>query len=250
MVTNNSTKGSSKAIAIHLSGANAAARIATAFILAAVALFLLATHAHAEKGTASDTSSNQNANCSAPTWQNVVNMTVSQNNRRLTKTGGEDGMWDAGASSTDFVQAGGTGSVEASILNSHSGHTPQSMVIGLSNGDPDTAPDHINFGWLIRTDSQQTVATVFEHGVARTEQTGAPSAKLFGGLTSLAPATFKVKVVNNQVRYYVGDVIVYTSMDTPTYPLRVDSAVVRSNTGFQKIKVCSTQTVQAPPATK
>jgi hypothetical protein len=138
-------------------------------------------------------------------WTNLVNVTASGNS--LTKTSGCDGCPDAGATSQQ--QLNGDGYVEFSIVEANTERT-----IGLSNGNTDTTRADIDFALFF---SAAGAAQVFERGAWIT------------GTNYIGGETFRIAVESGVVKYYKNGTLFYTSTDTPTYPLQVDTSLLTLN---------------------
>ncbi len=133
-------------------------------------------------------------------WANAVN--VSASGGTLTKTGSAG--WNGGASSTASFSGDGWMEFSAAEMNT-------SRVAGLGASDSSPAETDVDFGVLLKADG--TVG-VLESGVSRGS---------FG--TYAAGDRFRVEVADQVVRYRKNGVVFYTSTTSPTFPLRIDTAL-------------------------
>jgi hypothetical protein len=140
----------------------------------------------------------------AVVWQHAVG--VSWTATTLTKTA-DYGWGNGGASSTKAIAAGTDGSAAFTIPAD-----PGYAMFGLSQGDPDQGYADLDFAFYTYPPTGQLM--VFENGVWRT--TIGPYA---------AGDNVKVGVEANVVRYYRNGHLVYTSSQSPTGPLRVDTSL-------------------------
>lgn len=159
----------------------------------------------------------QSAALTAVTWQNVVGVTPSAND--LVKTGAAG--WNAGASSVESIS--GDGAVEFSTSES----TTNKMV-GLSNGDSNASYAEIDFALYLRANRD---IRVFENGADR----GVVGTYNAGDL-------FRVEVTGTTVTYYKNGSLLYTSMDTPTFPLLADTSLHTTGATVDNVELGTTIT--------
>lgn len=133
-------------------------------------------------------------------WTNIVNCTAKGNN--LTKNSGED--WHAGAISVETIS--GNGYVETTIAE-----TNIYRMIGLSNGNTDSNYTDIDFAICPRSDG---ALAVYEKGTYK---------GTFG--TYASGDVLRVAVENGVVKYYKNGTLLYTSSQTPVFPLLVDTSI-------------------------
>jgi hypothetical protein len=137
------------------------------------------------------------------TWQNLVRIAVSDDDRTLSKTSGGSG-WNAGASSITTLT--GDGFVEFVAADNTT-----AKAAGLSSGDDGQSYTDIDFA--IRLGATGKVQ-VYEAGSLRGS---------FG--TYLAGDRFRVEVSGGVVSYSInGGVPFYTSAAPPTFPLGIDTS--------------------------
>lgn len=136
-------------------------------------------------------------------WQNLVNVTATGNT--IEKTGGVDGVFDAGASSTQSL-ASGDGFVEFEITQ-----LGESRVLGLSNGDSGPSEDDINFGIFL---TGSNVIAVLEDDVSQGS---------FGSF--IIDDILKVSIEAGVVKYFKNGVLLFTSLNSVTYPILVDTSI-------------------------
>jgi hypothetical protein len=138
------------------------------------------------------------------TWTDRVNTTVT--GTVLQKTGGWDGVPDAGAVSTEQLTAG-DGYVEFTV-----GEANTFLVGGLSRGNSGTGIEDIDFGFRFNGAGS---ADVLENGVYQS-----------GGDTPYgAGDRFRVAVVNGRVQYSRNGKYLRESTRSPQYPLLLDTSL-------------------------
>jgi hypothetical protein len=136
-------------------------------------------------------------------WTAVVGATVTGSN--LTKT--ESGVWgNAGAISTHQLTAG-----DGAVLITAS-ETTTKRAFGLGNGNANASYTDIDFGLVLDVGANLLVCEAGTCGMAFVGQ--------------YAPGdTLEVSLSGGLVQYKKNGVALYTSALTPTYPLRVDTAL-------------------------
>jgi hypothetical protein len=136
-------------------------------------------------------------------WTNIVNATVTGN--VLQKTGGFDGVDDAGATSQQQLTAG-DGYVQFTV-----GEISTFWLAGLSHGNQGTGFADIDFAFRFNGAGS---ADVLENGVYA------------GGDTPYAAGDiFRVAVVGGRVQYFRNGTFLRESAKAPTYPLLLDVAL-------------------------
>jgi len=148
-------------------------------------------------------------------WQNTANVLVDGNT--ITKDNGVTGWGDSGASSVQSL-ASGDGYVTAILTNN--GGTP---IIGLSNGDADKNYVEIDFGILPHYSGG---LRIHENGV---------SIGTFGIYNT--NDVIKIAIESGIVKYYKNDVLLYTSLNSPIYPVLVDTAFYSVGSVLSDVKV-------------
>jgi hypothetical protein len=133
-------------------------------------------------------------------WTSAVNVAVSGNT--ITKNGGCDGCWDAGAISQQTITSG-DGSVEFTVS------AGTWATVGLSTGNSGTSGNDITFGLRFTPDYVE----VRESGVYKADW------------LQVAGAVHEVAVEGGVVTYYQNGVLKYTSALAPTSPLVVDATL-------------------------
>jgi hypothetical protein len=136
-------------------------------------------------------------------WTSAVGVGVQGNS--LSKTA-PNGDGNAGAVSTQQITSG-DGYVEfaASETNTY-------RMIGLSNGNTNSSYQDIDFGLDLQAGESGDALRVFENGIDR------------GGFgTYVTDDLLRVAVVGGVVTYSKNGAVFYTSSQTPTYPLLVDT---------------------------
>ena len=133
-------------------------------------------------------------------WTSPVNVTVSGST--ITKSGGCDSCWDAGAISQQTIIAG-NGSVEFTVTGG------ASATVGLSHGNAGTSASEIAYGLR------------FFPGYVEVRESGVYKADW----TLIAGAVHKVAVEGGLVKYFQNGALKYTSAVAPTYPLLVDATL-------------------------
>jgi alpha-tubulin suppressor-like RCC1 family protein len=133
-------------------------------------------------------------------WANEVGVALSGSSLAKTGTAG----WNAGASSANTIESG-DGFVEFTP-----GGTDDARICGLGTDVASQAFADVDFGVHLQADGTWEVV---EGGVAKGN---------FGSYA--ATDRFRVEVVAGSVRYVLNDTVAYTSLGTPTYPLRANAA--------------------------
>jgi hypothetical protein len=134
------------------------------------------------------------------TWTNIVNATVIGN--VLQKTGGFDGVDDAGATSQQQLTAG-DGYVQFTV-----GETNTFWLGGLSNGNQGTGFAELDFAFRFNGAGS---ADVLENG------------SYAGGDTPYAAGdVFGVAIVGGRVQYFKNGTFLRESAKAPVYPLLLD----------------------------
>jgi hypothetical protein len=139
-------------------------------------------------------------NIESATFQNVVNVTVTGDD--LEKTAGGT-AWNAGASTIDALTGSGSMEFTANGTNTY-------RMAGLSNGDSSQHYNDIDFAIYVMTLGR---LRVYEGGVSRGS---------FG--TYATGDVMRVEASGGTIRYYRNGTLFYTSLVTPTFPLRGDTA--------------------------
>jgi hypothetical protein len=100
-------------------------------------------------------------------------------------------------------------------------------MVGLSFGNTDSSYPDIDFGLDLALDS---VVYVYEKGVYR------------GTFGSYRPGdVFRVAVTGGVVRYYKNGGLLYTSTQTPPYPLLVDTWLYNQGATIQSVMISGAQ---------
>jgi len=136
------------------------------------------------------------------TWQNMIGVTASGND---LITSNWSSWGSVGASSIQSLQSGDDGYVTTTI-----DETFPHKMIGLSNGDSN---QHFKDGDFF---------IYVNRGVVNVYESGNYMGKFGGALNS--GDILKVAVESDVVKYYKNDILFYTSLVSPTYPLLVDTS--------------------------
>jgi hypothetical protein len=148
-------------------------------------------------------------------FENLVNANSTEDGKiRKTSAGA---AWDAGGTSVQ-TRTEKNWYVEAKITQALAG-----AAIGLSNGNTDEDFDDIDFG--IQAEEASNDLNVIEGGVTMFTT------------TYEADDRVRVAVVSGEVRYFLNDNLIYTSLTAPTYPLLVDVSIRIQNSGWDDVKV-------------
>jgi hypothetical protein len=140
------------------------------------------------------------------TWQNAVGVS---SDGVLTKTA-SNGWGNGGASSTRGLSAAGDGYAEFSVP-----WDPGFAMFGLSNGDADQDYPDIDYAFYVFPQTNQPgKVMVFENGTFRSELGAYQNGD-----------RLRIAAENGIVKYYWNGLNVYTSAKTPTFPLRIDTAL-------------------------
>jgi hypothetical protein len=165
-------------------------RHAAAALIASISLVLVRPGAHAED--------------QAVTWTHLVNVTVTDT--VLEKTGGWDGVDDAGATSLQELTAG-DGYIEFTV-----GEATTFWLAGLSHGNDGTGYADIDFAFRFNGAGW---ADVLENGLYQS-----------GGDTPYAAGdVFRVAVVGGRVQYSRNGILLRESANIPQYPLLLDTSL-------------------------
>jgi hypothetical protein len=138
------------------------------------------------------------------TWQNAIGVAIDVGT--VIKTA-STGWNNAGASSTRGIGAASDGDLEFYLPTD-----PGFAMIGLSNGDTDQDYPDIDYAFYTYPPTRQLM--VFENGIFRVQ---------FGEYTE--GDLVEIAVHGGVVYYYWNGELVFTSAKTPTFPLRVDTAL-------------------------
>ena len=137
------------------------------------------------------------------TWTNLVNVTVTDT--VLQKTGGWDGVDDAGATSLQELTAG-DGYIEFTV-----GEATTFLLAGLSHGNDGTGYADIDFAFRFNGAGW---ADVLENGAYA------------GGDTPYSGGdVFRVAVVGGRVQYSRNGLLLRESANVPRYPLLLDTSL-------------------------
>ena len=165
-------------------------RRATAAVIACISLVLLRPAADAED--------------QAVTWTHLVNATVT--GTVLQKTGGWDGVDDAGATSLQELTAG-DGYIAFTV-----GEATTFWLAGLSHGNDGTGYVDIDFAFRFNGAGW---ADVLENGVYQS-----------GGDTPYSAGdVFRVTIVGGRVQYSRNGLLLRESAQVPAYPLVLDTSL-------------------------
>jgi hypothetical protein len=144
-------------------------------------------------------------------WTSAVNVSVTGNT--ITKNGGCNGCWDAGAASQQTITAG-NGSVQFTMSSA------ASATVGLSTANTGTSGDAITYGLRFVAASPPYVEV---------RESGAWQASWNVASTDV----HKVAVESGVVKYYQNGILKYASSVAPTYPLLLDATLDNIGTSVQ-----------------
>jgi hypothetical protein len=139
-----------------------------------------------------------------PTWKKVILLTVEDNGDLKRHT--FSGAWDGGASSAETIEAGVNGWVQTKI-----DEITTYRMIGLSNGDDGPSYTDIDFAIYPMISGN---LSVYEKGT---------QVATIG--TYKKNDILKVAVEGGRVKYYKNDILLYTSLQTPVFPLVIDTGI-------------------------
>ena len=134
-------------------------------------------------------------------WTDAAGLSIS--GESLVKSGAAG--WNAGAISTNTIES------QDGYLEFTATETNTQRAVGLANLVNGVGLSDIQFAIQLNANG---VVEVVEAGTSRGS---------FGGYVS--GDRFRIELVNGVVRYYRNNIQLYTSLQTPTYPLRADSAL-------------------------
>jgi RHS repeat-associated protein len=165
------------------------------------------------------------------TWVNVTfakTVGVSVSGSTLTRNTGNNNWGGSGASSTAYCMGG----VCAAYASAAATNTDS--IYGLSNSDPNAHYNTVRYGLHLKSNG---TVVIYELGVNK------------GTVGSYGVGDrFSVQVDgDNKVRYYrlpngsSNWQLLYTSTDTPTYPLRMDSAIYTNGGQLVNMQMYGTQ---------
>lgn len=112
-------------------------------------------------------------------------------------------------------------------------------ICGLSHTDPDANYTSIDFA--IYLDGTNNIK-IYESGTQRTA--GSPGGAGIYGTYALGD-TMRVQVASSVVKYYQNGVLLYTSGVTPTFPLRVDTAIYATLATLSKVTLVDNGSIVA-----
>lgn len=131
----------------------------------------------------------------------LTNVIASTNNLNKIQN---NGAWDGGAASSNTVGNNGYFEFTATEVN-------LARMAGLSNTNVNSNYTSIQYAWYLRADG---LCEIYESGTSR------------GGFGAYAAgAIFKIAVESGSVKYYIDDVLKYTSTIAPTLPLLIDVSI-------------------------
>lgn len=162
---------------------------------------------------------------SAITWTSLVNTTV--NGSTITKTGGVDGTWDAGAISSQTL-ASGDGYTQVTIND----NINDGRMFGLNHNN--STASHTDIDYAFYTANGGTLE-IYENGSQKVS-----------GLSYTLGDTLKVAVEGGVAKYYKNGALVYTSLQAPIYPLFTDISFRELNA---KLVDAQLSVAEAPTAT-
>jgi hypothetical protein len=139
----------------------------------------------------------------AVVWTNLVGTAVGTGND-LVKTSAQV-VWSAGASSTRGIQ--GDGYVEFTVPTDHA----EQVMFGLSHGDTNQYFGEINYAFYTYAGN----VLIFENG-----------SYVAGYVPYSAGDTLRISVESDVVKYWQNGTLLFTSGQTPVYPLRVDTSLL------------------------
>jgi hypothetical protein len=131
----------------------------------------------------------------------LTNVIASTNNLNKIQN---NGAWDGGAASSNSVGNNGYFEFTATEVN-------RARMAGLSTTNVNSNFTTIQYAWYLRSDG---LCEVYESGTSRGN---------FGAY--VGGSVFKVAVESGTVKYYIDDVLKYTSTIAPTLPLLIDVSI-------------------------
>jgi len=140
-------------------------------------------------------------------WTSPVNVSVSGNT--ITKTSG-DSAWNAGAASTQMIEAGTPGYVEATALE-----TDTYRMFGFSDSNPDSGYVSIDYAIYLQTFAN---LGVYENGAFRGH---------FG--TYAVGDVLRVERTGTSVTYLKNGSLFYTSLVPSSSTLMMDASIYHVN---------------------
>ncbi|URZ15337.1 phage tail spike protein [Clostridium felsineum] len=170
-------------------------------------------------------------------WTNIVGVSI--NGTTLTATGANNNWGSTGCSS---IQTLSNGQYVECVLNAQS----KRGMIGLSHTDIDQNYNTIQFALYPDLDGNNNPSdwVVYENGTWT---------KDLGNWN--VGDTGRIAIEDNKINYYINGNLKYTSTQTPTLPLVVDTAFYIPNTQFVDVKIDSLVNIkstieQSPDAVK
>jgi len=168
--------------------------------------------------------------CQAVSWTNLVNVTTVSPGNTINKSSGADG-WNGGAISTQSIPAGSDGWVQ-SVAVDRTKHT----IFGLSNGDGGQDYTDIDFAIHLQGEAGWPGdLVIFEGGAEKHRINSTQQNPAY-----VAGDVLKVAVTGGVVKYYKNEVLLYTSQNTPVFPLLLDASVFHMNAKVQDAWLCTT----------
>jgi len=139
---------------------------------------------------------------------------------KVTKSGGVDGVWDAGACTSTTIA--GNGYVEMTVLE-----TGKYRALGFSvSGACSTNWNTIDYGVYLKGGGTPTEYAIVENGTERV-----------AGLTYAADDKFTVQRTGTVITYYKNGALVYTSLVASSGSLMIDSAYFNSSATMCAIRL-------------
>ena len=166
----------------------------------------------------------------AVVWTNTVNVTANGNS--LTKTGGMDREWDAGAFSVQMVTSGNA-FVETTVAE-----TTTNRMFGWSSGDDVNQHfSDIDFAAYLRPNGE---FLIFERGE---QVSGFASTYQSGDVIRVEIQGANVVFLKNGIELHV----LTNRISSSNYPLRVDTSLHGANSTLQNVQI-GLATTSPPPA--
>ncbi len=153
-------------------------------------------------------------NAQAVQWTNLVN--TSATGSLISKSGGPESAWNAGAFSVQSIPANNNGYIEFSVGELNPGQIGTYKMIGLSSADADAGYTTINYA--IYTQPSENVIEIFENGVHK------------GGFgTYSITDRFRIERAGATIFYKKNGVVFYTSTTPSNTPLFGDCSFLKES---------------------
>lgn len=158
------------------------------------------------------------------TWTSFRNTDAYPNPNDLRKISGVQGAYDADAVSSEQIASAAEG---AGIKFSLSPWLSGGVACGLSADNPDANYDTIDF-CIMRFAGDFPTLRIYENGVQVWDS----------GFPPPAPDVYTIQInAEGKIEYYIGDTLLYTSLNSPSFPLFADASIDVNGTRVSEAQI-------------